>query len=115
MARGTGGTTTQFSSGFIARVGAALRGAMQGWQTAWMGPGEPQAPQAPETKGRAFDYPVAINIVAGKPRTEQGESAIDFATLRALAEPAQGGLDLVRLAIERRKDQMESQEWAIRG
>lgn len=115
MARGAGGTTTQFSPGFIARVGAALRGAVQGWQNAWMGPGEPQQPQAPETKGRAFDYAVALNTTAGKPRTEQGESAIDFPTLRALAEPAQGGLDLVRLAIERRKDQMESQEWAIRG
>lgn len=115
MARGTGGTTTQFSPGIVARVGAAIRGAVQGWQTAWMGPGEPQAPQAPETKGRAFDYPVAINIVGSKPRQEQGESAVDFATLRALAEPALGGLDLVRVAIERRKDQMESQEWAIRG
>jgi hypothetical protein len=115
MARGTGGTASPVSPGIVARVGAALRGAIRGAQDAWFGPGEPQEPQAPESKGRAFDYPVAINIVAGKPRTEQGESAIDFATLRALAEPALGGLDLVRLAIERRKDQMESQEWAIRG
>jgi hypothetical protein len=46
-----------------------------------------------------------------QPRGEQGESGIDFADLRALADPTQGGLDLLRLAIETRKDQMESQRW----
>lgn len=80
-----------------------------------MGPGTPQVAEIPEAKGRQFDYSFGINTAAGKPRAEQGENAIDFPTLRALAEPAQGGLDLVRLAIERRKDQMESQDWTIRG
>lgn len=66
-----------------------------------------------EVAGRQFDYPVAANLQY-KPRGEAGQNNIDFATLRALADPTQGGLDLVRLAIETRKDQMAAQKWTVK-
>ncbi len=81
----------------------------------WFGPSIPLPPVAPpaEPKGRAYDYPFAANI-AYRPRSEAGETAIDFPTLRRMAEPTSGGYDLLRLAIETRKDQMAAQRWTIR-
>jgi Phage portal protein len=113
MAPRTGGTPVDQS--LVDRVAGVVRGAVQGARDAWFGPGEPQAPAAPpEVRGRALDYPVAVNT-SYRPRGEAGENAIDFATLRALADPVMGGLDLLRLAIETRKDQMAGQRWSIRG
>jgi hypothetical protein len=89
-------------------------GAIQGASTAWFGPGQPLTPSAPpEAKGRAFDYPTNVNITP-RPRTEQGQSGVSFETLRAVADPAQGGFDLLRLAIETVKDKMAGQKWTIR-
>lgn len=92
-------------------VGAFIRGAAE----AWFGPLNPLPPVAPpETKGRQFDYPVGSNIVV-RPRGEQGEGAIGFEDLRRMADPAQGGLDLLRLGIETRKDQMAALRWSVRA
>src|SRR4051812_42393523 len=114
MAR-AGGTATPIAPGIVARVANAVRGAIRGVQEAWFGPAEPMQPVAPEeVRGRAFDYPFGFNLTS-EPRGEQGESGIDFPTLRALADPTQGGLDLLRIAIERRKDEMESQRWTVRN
>lgn len=99
------GKKTPIDAGMIARV---VRGI-----TSWFGPGKPLAPVAPEeTRGRQWDYPFAVNMTQ-RPRQEQGETGIDFATLRALSDPTGGGLDLLRLAIETRKDQMEAQRWHL--
>lgn len=78
--------------------------------------GTPLTPIAPagSTTGRQWDFPSYVNLNFG-PRSEQGENAIDFSTLRQMSDPAQGGLDLLRLAIETRKDQLSAQRWKIRG
>lgn len=85
-------------------------------ESGYFTPGRPLAPIAPpgSTTGRRWDFPSYFNLNY-TPRTEQGENAIDFPTLRRMADPAQGGLDPLRLAIETRKDQMSAQKWQIRG
>ena len=74
----------------------------------WMGPFQPlpAMQDQPEkgTIGRAFDYQVGFNTQI-TPR--QGE--VSFQVLRNLAE----SYDLLRLAIETCKDQIESFEWEI--
>lgn len=109
------GIRTPIDQGLVARVSGALRGAIRGAADGWFGPREPLPALAPpEVRGRQLDYPVAINTVI-RPRSESGENGIDFDTLRRLADPAQGGLDLLRLAIETRKDQLSAQKWTIAG
>lgn len=71
----------------------------------WFGPGVPIAPSAPQTAGRQFDYPTAVNLHYYPKRNE----GVSFAELRALAD----GYDLLRLVIETRKDEMEFCEWKI--
>jgi hypothetical protein len=106
-----GGKVTPIAPSLVARISGAIKGARDGW----FGPGEPLQVIAPEqVRGRLWDFPVAWNLNI-QPRGEAGESGIDFPTLRALADPTLGGLGLLRLAIETRKDQMESQRWFIRG
>lgn len=73
----------------------------------WMGPGQPQQPVAPEdTKGRQFDYPVAVNLNY-RPR---GTEAIGFPKLRAMAKHC----DLLRIVMERQKDLIEAYDWTIK-
>jgi hypothetical protein len=99
----------------IARLTGALKGAAKGAAEAWFGPGKPLDPVAPTAvEGRAFDFPFAVNVGI-KPRGETGENGVDFPTLRRLADPALGGLDLLRLAIETRKDQLAAQRWHIKA
>src|SRR5207245_2984615 len=96
-------------------MSGAIRGATAGGRDAWFGPGEPRNVVAPPSVvGRLPGLPVAWNRSV-QPRAEQGATGISFADLRALADPTLGGFDLLRLAIETRKDQMESQRWFIRG
>ena len=85
----------------------AVEGTNQG---PWFGPGQPQTPVAPkeDVAGRAFDFPVGINTYA-RPRAHE---PVTFAQLRALADPTTGW-DLLRLALETRKDQMAKLEWSI--
>ncbi|HTV88002.1 MAG TPA: phage portal protein [Stellaceae bacterium] len=68
-------------------------------------PGYPLAPPEPE-RTRIWDFPVGVNTIY----TPRSYEPISFAELRALADAH----DLTRLAIETRKDQLESLEWAIR-
>lgn len=96
------------------RVSGVVVGAIRGASEAWFGPQQPLPAMAPaEVAGRAFDYPVAVNLQY-RPRGEAGQGTVDFQTLRALADPGLGGLDLVRLAIETRKDQMAAQKWILK-
>lgn len=115
-----GGKISQFEPSVIQRVAGAVRYALTGKAPDWFGPQEPMSAQAPDdVKGRAMDYPAGVNL-SYRPRSETQERSDllghdPFGTLRRAADPAQGGLDLLRLAVETRKDQMEAQRWAIRG
>src|SRR6266850_390822 len=71
----------------------------------------PRRPHGNRRAGVGARSPLELS----KPRGEAGESGIDFTSLRAVADLTQGGLGLLRLAIETRKDQMEAQRWFIRG
>lgn len=84
-------------------AGSILNG---GFADTFFGPGAvPAAAAPPELRGRRFDYPVGYNQNY-RPRAYE---AVDFATLRALAD----NYDIVRLAIETRKDQMGKLEWSV--
>jgi len=72
----------------------------------WMSPVQPIAPVAQEAKGRTWDYPVGYNLWT-VPRADE---PIAFRELRALAE----NYDLLRLMIERRKDQVEGMVWRVK-
>jgi len=73
----------------------------------WFGPLQPLSPQAPaEVAGRRFDYQGGINLVT-QPRAPE---PISFRQLRGMARD----YDLLRLAIETRKDQLSKLEWAIK-
>ncbi len=115
MASPPGAVKTPLPPSFIQRAAAALRYAFSGQAPSWFGPAIPLPPVAPpdEPKGRQFDYPFSANV-AYRPRSEAGEQGIDFVTLRRMAEPTDGGWDLLRLAIETRKDQMAAQRWLVR-
>ena len=97
---------TPLSQGFIARVVAGVRYAFTGNADAWMDAGEPLAPVAQNAQGRRFDYEPFYNVGHSKPRERE---AIGFAQLRALAD----NYDVLRLVIEKRKDQMEGLKWTI--
>lgn len=112
-----GGTETDLTErakpGFLERLRFAVTG--EGGKAEWFGPGAPLPASAPpDVAGRAFDYATNANL-GFTPRGESGESPISFLALRRLSEPSLGGFDLVRVAIETRKDQMASLRWTIKG
>lgn len=94
-------------TGFLGRVTQAVRYAISGVKPdTWMSPNQPVQPQAQEQAyGRRFDYPIGQNLVYTPRNTER----TSFEQLRALAD----NCDLVRLAVETRKDQMERQRWKV--
>ena len=96
--------------GFAQRMTQAARYVISGVRPdTWFGPMQPLAPMAPQqdgVKGRRWDYPTGINLNY----VPRSDAAIGFGTLRALADSC----DLLRIAIESRKDQMASLEWIIR-
>ncbi len=99
-------------TGFFGRLGLAAEYVINGiTPKTWFAPGQPMRPQAdaPDqgTRGRRFDYPVGTNLQY-QPKTEPG-SGIPFFVLRGLAE----NYDLLRLAIETRKDQFCAIEWDV--
>lgn len=73
----------------------------------FMTPGQPMTPMAPaeDVAGRRFDYPATYNINIA-PRRYEG---VTFESLRALAD----GYNLLRLAIETRKDQMAKMVFSV--
>jgi len=71
----------------------------------WFGPAEPLAPIAQQLAGRQFDFRPGVNLDT-LPR--DGES-VSFRELRALAD----NFDLLRLVIEKRKEQLASLDWEI--
>lgn len=74
--------------------------------SSWFGPGKPLKDQVPvEVKGRAFDFPMAANLLTDT----RPQEPVGYATLRAFAD----SYDILRLVIETRKDQMERLRWVI--
>lgn len=65
----------------------------------------PLQPQHQETAGRRFDYVAGYNI-STQPRRDSG---ISFALLRTFA----ANYDLLRILIEKRKDQITNFDWSI--
>lgn len=104
-------TKTPLEASLISRVAAGVRYAITGaYPDAWMSPMAPMTPtttpkEQESTRDRQFDYAVGFNQ---RVTPRQGE-ANTFATLRSLAD----GYDLMRLAIETRKDQLASLSFVI--
>lgn len=98
---------TPVEPGFLQRAARGIGYALVGGKAMdWFGPSQPQPPMAPaEVKGRQFDYPVATNLQT-RPRGGEG---VSFDQLRALADH----FDLLRLAIETRKDQLCRIPWSV--
>jgi len=92
--------------GALARAKEAVRYLITGVRPdTWMSPLQPLQPLQQEAKGRQIDYPVGYNTIT-RPRQDE---PISFGQLRALAD----GCDVVRLAIETRKDQLVKLRWRI--
>lgn len=98
---------TNIEPSLVQRVVQGVRYVVTGvGPTNFFGPSQPLQPQAQDrTEGRAFDFPVGFNL---RIRPREGE-VISFDALRAIAD----GYDLLRLAIETRKDQIEAYDWEI--
>ena len=98
---------TNVDPGLIQRVAQGIRYAITGVSPAnWFGPSQPLAPVAQEaSEGRAFDYPVGVNLRIQPRNTE----LTPFSAMRQLAD----SYDLLRLVIETRKDQIKSYEWEV--
>ena len=71
----------------------------------WFTPEMPLNPQQQQTAGRRFDFIAGYNI-ATRPRRDTG---IDFVSLRNFATY----YDIVRMLIEKRKDQIVNFEWSV--
>src|SRR5580704_16320784 len=93
----TGGIRTSFS--WQTRYGPLGPGVTN----AVFSPGQPLDPPDQEPV-RVWDFPVGVNTVI----TPRSSEAFGFAHLRAFAN-----VELVRLAIETRKDQIESLHWRL--
>jgi len=73
----------------------------------WLGPNVPMRPTAPaEVAGRVRDYLAGVNLTT----TARSEEFVGFQELRCFAEAC----DIVRLLIERRKDQLARLKWTVR-
>lgn len=97
----------QIEQGLISRLTQGVKYVIAGVvPNGWMTPGQPIQPVAQdEAHGRMWDYRVGYNTTY----TPRGDNNISFAELRGLADT----YDLMRLAIETRKDQICLQEWNI--
>jgi hypothetical protein len=76
----------------------------------WLGPLQPLIPFAPEGTGvRTWDYPVGVNI-RYQPRREGDQTLLGFDELRFFSR----NVDLVRIIIENRKQQLARQTWQFK-
>ncbi|PYY18975.1 MAG: hypothetical protein DMG60_06080 [Acidobacteria bacterium] len=99
-----GGTARSIEAGVLERIGQRLRATVD----AWFGPLSPLPQVAPaDTPPRRFDYPSGVNLTA----LPRGYEAIGFQQMRDLAD----SFDLVRIAIETRKDQVSKMPWSFRA
>lgn len=99
---------TKFDPATVARVaaGGASERVSSADSAAWFSPMQPLHSVAQEkAHGRQFDYPTGYNTRI-KPKDD---AAVTYAELRALAD----NLDVLRLVIETRKDQVEACGWDV--
>ena len=86
--------------------GTQFLSGVQGFIKAYLSAGEPQRAAMPTgTAPSRFDFDVQSNIQT----TPRADAQVTFEQLRAFAD----GYDLLRLAIEKRKDQIEAMDWNI--
>ena len=102
------GKKTTFAPSIVERIAMGID-VMRGKKHGFFDAAPPMQPVAPETKGRAYDFPISFNMIP-QPRREGGEG-MDFASIRAFAD----NYDLLRLVIETRKDQLCKMQWNIVG
>jgi SPP1 gp7 family putative phage head morphogenesis protein len=103
-----GGKATAIDQSFIAQVVAGVSNRVRSiMPNTWFSPNQPLNPIAPQAEGRQWDYPVGYNLRL-VPKEQEG---ITFPQLRQLGD----GYDVLRLIIERRKDQMVNLKWSIRN
>lgn len=92
--------------GLVARITSGVKYMISGeGPNDWFGPGQPLEPAAQQVAGRTWDFDVALNINY----TPRGSEGVSFEQLRALAD----NYDILRLAIETRKDQIGSLSWDL--
>ena len=97
---------TNIPKGNIARAGNALQKAVDGWLDGWFGPGEALPPMAPPgTQVRTLDYDYGLNLQTTRPYAR-----ISYHSLREFSR----AYPLLRMAIEKVKDRICSQEWTMR-
>ena len=101
-------TTTNLSVSLVQRVAQGVKFMVTGARPdSWFGPMQPLQPVAQEqAEGRVLDYPNGYNQRT-TPRDGEG---IGFLQLRNLADAC----EMVRLAIETRKDQVAKLNWNVK-
>lgn len=99
------GKATPVSQGLIARITGLFRRTNDGRHEDPFDPGEPPDVEQ-QREVRAWDYPGRYNVAI----TQERDNRSTFEQLRGLAD----GCDVLRLAIETRKDQMCRLAWDIR-
>ncbi len=105
-AKNGGGKATPVQQSLIARAVQGLVTTIAGvLPSTWFSPVQPIQPVAQQAEGRQWDYPVGYNLRL-VPKEQEG---VTFPQLRQLAD----GYDVLRLIIERRKDQMVQLAWNI--
>lgn len=105
--RGTVKQTPVSNASFLSRFTQRAKNTITGVQQAWFGPLDPLVPMAtPDPIGRAFDYQVGYNLQVQPRPYEPGM----FSDLRNLSD----NCDVLRLVIEKRKDQLEALPWTIK-
>lgn len=78
----------------------------------WFGPQQPIQPLAqdiPGVVGRQSDYPTGVNARIQPKTTDNTVTGISYSQLRQLSD----SLDILRLVIETRKDQLAAMKWHI--
>lgn len=99
-------TVKPLPKGLVQRITSGIKYVISGeTPNDWFGPGQPLEPAAQQVAGRTWDFDVALNINY----TPRGTEGVSFEQLRALAD----NYDLLRLAIETRKDQIGSLSWDL--
>ena len=105
----SGGKATSLSPSLVARVAQGVKYIIRGVpDDTWFGPSQPIQPAAQEAAGRVLDYQVGYNLLQ-RPRQET-EAVVSFRELRQLSEAC----NIMRLAIETRKDQIGRLAWNIK-
>jgi len=101
-------TKTPLDQSLIQRVVSGAKFIVTGvTPTGFFTPAQPVQPIAQEAAiGRRYDYPVGVNVNF-RPKTT--ESGISYEMLRSLAD----SLDVLRLVIETRKDQLAAIDWDV--